>query len=101
MITLMAIKMDGAMQSVGYLFIGSKALSDILMIILVVPLAAIDDLLEYWPLGDTLCDIWMGFDITLVTLEILILLALAVDRYIHMRVTYNFTLMLKTNNCYF
>lgn len=86
MITLMAIKVERAMQSVGYLFIGSKAVSDILLIILVVPLAAVDDLLEYWPLGDKLCEIWMGFDVTLVTLEILILFALAVDRYIHMRV---------------
>ncbi|XP_059474606.1 5-hydroxytryptamine receptor 1A-alpha-like [Neocloeon triangulifer] len=84
-VILTAIHFDRTMQSVGYLFVGSKAVSDLLTIIVVVPLAAIDDLLNYWPFSDKLCEVWMALDVTLVTVPILTLLALGIDRYIHMK----------------
>jgi len=98
-ITLMAIKVDRAMHSVGYLFIGFKAVSDILLMIFVVPFAAVDDLLNYWPFDDRLCEIWMGVDVTLVTVQILILFALAIDRYIHMkaRIYHNHNALINLN----
>ncbi|XP_065334390.1 dopamine receptor 1-like [Cloeon dipterum] len=84
-VILVAIHVDKSMQSVGYMFIGSKTVVDLLTFVLVVPLAAVDDLLSYWPFSNALCDLWLASDITLVTVPIFTLLALSVDRYIHMK----------------
>ncbi|PIC18086.1 hypothetical protein B9Z55_024105 [Caenorhabditis nigoni] len=65
------------------LFLVSLAVSDLLVSVLVMVFAAVNDILGYWPFGQFYCQFWISFDITTCTASILNLCAISLDRYWH------------------
>lgn len=61
--------------------IGSLAVTDLLVAMLVMPFSIAYIALEKWFMGQLLCDMWLTLDITCCTCSILHLAAIAVDRY--------------------
>ncbi|XP_026887135.2 5-hydroxytryptamine receptor 1D [Electrophorus electricus] len=61
--------------------IGSLALTDLLVSILVMPISIVYTVSKTWRLGQVVCDIWLSSDITFCTASILHLCVIALDRY--------------------
>ncbi|CAL8287231.1 unnamed protein product [Lota lota] len=61
--------------------IGSLAVTDLLVSILVMPISIVYTVSKTWALGQILCDIWLSSDITFCTASILHLCVIALDRY--------------------
>lgn len=47
--------------------------------------ALANDLLDYWPFGSKLCEIWIAFDISCSTCSIINLCAIALDRFLYIK----------------
>ncbi|XP_076156063.1 5-hydroxytryptamine receptor 1D [Alosa pseudoharengus] len=63
------------------MLIGSLAVTDLLVSILVMPIAILYTVSKTWTLGQIVCDIWLSSDITFCTASILHLCVIALDRY--------------------
>lgn len=61
--------------------IGSLAVTDMLVSILVMPISIVYTVSKTWSLGQIFCDIWLSSDITFCTASILHLCVIALDRY--------------------
>ncbi|XP_056623796.1 5-hydroxytryptamine receptor 1D [Triplophysa dalaica] len=61
--------------------IGSLAVTDLLVSILVMPFSIVYTVSKTWTLGQIVCDIWLSSDITFCTASILHLCVIALDRY--------------------
>ncbi|KAJ8350017.1 hypothetical protein SKAU_G00251470 [Synaphobranchus kaupii] len=59
----------------------SLAVTDLLVAILVMPFSIVYITKETWIMGQAVCNIWLGVDITCCTCSILHLAAIALDRY--------------------
>ncbi|XP_036401661.1 5-hydroxytryptamine receptor 1F-like [Megalops cyprinoides] len=59
----------------------SLAVTDLLVAILVMPFSIVYIVKETWIMGQVVCNIWLGVDITCCTCSILHLAAIALDRY--------------------
>ncbi|XP_061082993.1 5-hydroxytryptamine receptor 1F-like [Conger conger] len=59
----------------------SLAVTDLLVAILVMPFSIVYIIKETWIMGQAVCNIWLGVDITCCTCSILHLAAIALDRY--------------------
>ncbi|XP_036396401.1 5-hydroxytryptamine receptor 1F-like [Megalops cyprinoides] len=59
----------------------SLAVTDLLVAILVMPFSIVYIIKETWIMGQVVCNIWLGVDITCCTCSILHLAAIALDRY--------------------
>ncbi|XP_013777810.1 5-hydroxytryptamine receptor 2A-like [Limulus polyphemus] len=76
-----SILLDRNLRRVGNYLILSLAVADLMVACLVMPLSAMYEVEEKWPLGPVLCDMWTSCDVLCCTASILHLLAIAVDRY--------------------
>ncbi|XP_006013522.1 5-hydroxytryptamine receptor 1D [Latimeria chalumnae] len=61
--------------------IGSLAVTDLLVSVLVMPICIAYTVSKTWKLGQIMCDIWLSSDITCCTASILHLCVIALDRY--------------------
>ncbi|XP_063167989.1 5-hydroxytryptamine receptor 1D [Candoia aspera] len=61
--------------------IGSLAVTDLLVSILVMPISIVYTVTRLWTFGQIMCDIWLSSDITCCTASILHLCIIALDRY--------------------
>lgn len=61
--------------------IGSLAVTDLLVAIVVMPISIVYTVIKTWTLGQIMCDIWLSSDITFCTASILHLCVIALDRY--------------------
>lgn len=76
-----AIAVERSLQNVGNYLIGSLAVTDLMVSVLVLPMAALYQVLEKWTLGQEICDLFIALDVLCCTSSILHLCAIALDRY--------------------
>uniref|UniRef100_A0A8C8VKC1 5-hydroxytryptamine receptor 1A n=1 Tax=Pelusios castaneus TaxID=367368 RepID=A0A8C8VKC1_9SAUR len=76
-----AIALERSLQNVANYLIGSLAVADLLVSVLVLPMAALYQVLHKWTLGQVTCDIFIALDVLCCTSSILHLCAIALDRY--------------------
>ncbi|KAL4630067.1 5-hydroxytryptamine receptor 1A-alpha-like [Arapaima gigas] len=76
-----AIAFERSLQNVANYLIGSLAVTDLMVSVLVLPMAALYQVLNKWTLGQVTCDIFISLDVLCCTSSILHLCAIALDRY--------------------
>ncbi|KAM4706718.1 5-hydroxytryptamine receptor 1A [Discoglossus pictus] len=76
-----AIALERSLQNVANYLIGSLAVTDLMVSVLVLPMAALYQVLNKWTLGQVTCDIFISLDVLCCTSSILHLCAIALDRY--------------------
>ncbi|XP_029442179.1 5-hydroxytryptamine receptor 1A [Rhinatrema bivittatum] len=76
-----AIALERSLQNVANYLIGSLAVTDLMVSVLVLPMAALYQVLNKWTLGQVTCDIFNSLDVLCCTSSILHLCAIALDRY--------------------
>ncbi|XP_062984726.1 5-hydroxytryptamine receptor 1A [Elgaria multicarinata webbii] len=76
-----AIALERSLQTVANYLIGSLAVTDLMVSVLVLPMAALYQVLGKWTLGQVTCDIFNSLDVLCCTSSILHLCAIALDRY--------------------
>ncbi|XP_041926798.1 5-hydroxytryptamine (serotonin) receptor 1A a [Alosa sapidissima] len=76
-----AIALERSLQNVANYLIGSLAVTDLMVSVLVLPMAALYQVLNKWTLGQLMCDIFISLDVLCCTSSILHLCAIALDRY--------------------
>lgn len=80
-LVILAIAVDRNLGQVQNYFIGSLAVSDLLLGLLVMPLSLTYELTGHWFFGDIVCDLWLCTDVLLCTASILHLCLISLDRY--------------------
>ncbi|TNN17920.1 5-hydroxytryptamine receptor 1, partial [Schistosoma japonicum] len=79
---VLAVGLVKRLRTPSNFLIVSLAVSDLLVGLLVQPLATFRELHGYWPLGEGMCDMFISFDVLLCTASILNLCAISIDRYL-------------------
>ncbi|XP_033845049.1 5-hydroxytryptamine receptor 1A-beta-like [Periophthalmus magnuspinnatus] len=76
-----AIALERSLQTVANFLIGSLAVTDLMVSVLVLPMAALYQVLDRWTLGPFVCHVFVSLDVLCCTSSILHLSAIALDRY--------------------
>ncbi|GAV02296.1 hypothetical protein RvY_12885-1 [Ramazzottius varieornatus] len=79
---MVAVCLVPKLQRPENLLIISLAIADELIGIVVMPVAAVYEVLEYFPFGSVVCNLWISTDITACSASILSLCVISFDRYL-------------------
>ncbi|VDP23101.1 unnamed protein product [Schistosoma margrebowiei] len=82
LLVVLAIGLVKKLRTPSNFLIVSLAVSDLLVGLLVQPLATLRELYGYWPFGEGMCDMFISFDVLMCTASILNLCAISIDRYL-------------------
>uniref|UniRef100_A0A3Q2NU96 5-hydroxytryptamine receptor 2B n=1 Tax=Fundulus heteroclitus TaxID=8078 RepID=A0A3Q2NU96_FUNHE len=82
-LVILAVSLERKLQNATNYFLMSLAVADLLVGVLVMPIALVTILYNSrWPLPDFLCPIWLFLDVLFSTASIMHLCAISLDRYI-------------------
>ncbi|XP_076007333.1 5-hydroxytryptamine receptor 2B isoform X1 [Genypterus blacodes] len=82
-LVILAVSLERKLQNATNYFLMSLAVADLLVGLLVMPIALITILYDSgWPLPESLCPIWLFLDVLFSTASIMHLCAISLDRYI-------------------
>ncbi|XP_026882346.2 5-hydroxytryptamine receptor 2A [Electrophorus electricus] len=85
-LVIMAVSLERKLQNATNYFLMSLAITDMLLGLLVMPVAMVTILYNYdWPFPSALCPIWIYLDVLFSTSSIMHLCAISFDRYIGIR----------------
>ncbi|CAH1783375.1 unnamed protein product [Owenia fusiformis] len=80
-LVIIAVCTEPKLRKVGNSFIVSLAVSDLLVGLVVTPLAIVAQIMKRWNLGVILCDLWVSMDVICCTASIVNLCVISFDRY--------------------
>jgi len=78
---VVAIAVDRRLKGIQHWFIGSLAVSDLLVGLFIMPFSLANELMGYWAFGEIICQLWLSTDVLLCTASILNLCMISLDRY--------------------
>ncbi|KAH9421577.1 Muscarinic acetylcholine receptor M5 [Dermatophagoides pteronyssinus] len=78
---MVAFKIDRQLQTISNYFLLSLAVADFLIGFISMPLSLIYIVVDGWPLGYSICDIWLAIDYLNSNASVLNLLLISFDRY--------------------
>nr|XP_040040231.1 5-hydroxytryptamine receptor 2B [Gasterosteus aculeatus aculeatus] len=82
-LVILAVSLEKKLQNATNYFLMSLAVADLLVGLLVMPIALVTVLYDSdWPLPEPLCPIWLFLDVLFSTASIMHLCAISLDRYI-------------------
>ncbi|KAM8875962.1 5-hydroxytryptamine receptor 2B isoform 1-T2 [Spinachia spinachia] len=82
-LVILAVSLEKKLQNATNYFLMSLAMADLLVGLLVMPIALVTVLYDSdWPLPEPLCPIWLFLDVLFSTASIMHLCAISLDRYI-------------------
>ncbi|XP_061593153.1 5-hydroxytryptamine receptor 2B [Cololabis saira] len=82
-LVILAVSLERKLQNATNYFLMSLAVADLLVGLLVMPIALVTVLYSSgWPLPESLCPIWLFLDVLFSTASIMHLCAISLDRYI-------------------
>lgn len=91
----LAVGTSRRLRRMNSCFVVALAVTDLLLGLLVLPLSATLELRDgRWPLGGTICNIYLSADVTLSIASIFTLLAISVDRYVVISTPFSYTMRL-------
>lgn len=91
-----AVATEDRLRKVGNYFLVSLAMADLLVSILVMSFATVNDLLGHWIFNRNFCTVWISFDIMFSTASILNICAISVDRYMHIKLPFKYYTWMNT-----
>ncbi|ESN97629.1 hypothetical protein HELRODRAFT_121787, partial [Helobdella robusta] len=66
-------------------YLVSLAIADLFVSIVVMPCCIVQHVLDYWPFGYTMCNLWQMSDVMMCTSSIMHMCTISLDRYTGIR----------------
>ena len=82
LLVIVAFRMDKTLQTVSNYFLLSLAVADLTIGVVSMPLYTLYLVVGHWPLGASMCDIWLALDYTMSNASVANLIIISFDRYL-------------------